>query len=366
MITPTMNKMNLLKRLPKARGFYRRQTGTTPLPVNLTLSLLYSCNSRCQTCNVYEKRVSNFTVDEYDKTLASLGTAPYWFTLSGGEPFLRKDIVDICRVVYERSKPGIINIPTNGSLFRVIPERVEQIIRQSPGAEIIINLSLDEIGKEHDKIRGFPGNWQRAMETYKALNELRSYPNFTLGIHTVISKFNVQRFPEIYKELIKLNPDSYITEIAEERVELGTIGTGITPELGQYGKAVDFLSEEIKKNKASGMAKISRAFRLEYYEMVKQFLARPEQIIPCYAGVVSAQIAPDGHVWPCCIRADSMGNLREHDYDFNAVWNSAKAAEIRRSIKKKECACPLANAGYTNMLLHPKSMAKISLHLLGV
>jgi len=359
-------KIQLLSRLPAFFTHYKIPVRKAPLPVNITLSLLYSCNSRCKTCNVYEKKVSNFTVDEYEKTLAGLAETPYWFTLSGGEPFLRKDIVDICKVVYETSKPGIINIPTNGSLFHVIPEKVEQIVRQSPDTEIIINLSLDEIGESHDKIRGFSDNWRRAMETYRALKELQSYPNFTLGIHTVISNFNVKRFPEIYKELIKLKPDSYITEIAEERVELGTIDTGITPDFEAYSNAIDFLISETQKTRVNGMAKIARAFRLEYYEMVKKYLLNPTQIIPCYAGVVSAQISPDGHVWPCCIRADSMGNLRDHNYNFEAVWNSASANEIRCSIKSKECACPLANAGYTNLLLHPSSMIKISSRLLGV
>ena len=189
------------------------------MPVNITISLLYSCNSRCQTCNVYEKKVKNFTVEEYEKTFASIGTSPYWFTMSGGEPFLRKDIADVCRAAYKYCQPGIINIPTNGSLNKVIAGRAEDIISSLPETDIIINLSLDEIEEEHDKIRGFPGNWERSMVTYEKLCELRTkYPNFTLGIHTVISNYNVSRFKEVYKELIKMNPDSYITEIAEDKV----------------------------------------------------------------------------------------------------------------------------------------------------
>ena len=357
-------KISLLRRLPGYRHFYKRPHGKPPLPINLTLSLLYSCNSRCQTCNVYEKKVKNFTVDEYDKTLKNIGTAPYWFTLSGGEPFLRKDIVDICKVVYDRCQPGIINIPTNGSLNKVLPERVEAILQNAPDTEVVINLSLDGVSEEHDEIRGYPGSWVRAQQTYKELKKLKRYPNLTIGIHTVISQFNVERFPDIYKELIKLQPDSYITEIAEERVELGTIGTGITPALKEYGKAVDFLMAEMKNTPAKGVARIARAFRFEYYAIVKKYLKENRQVIPCYAGVASAQISPDGDVWPCCVRADSMGNLREYNYDFKAVWNSAKAAEIRRSIKNKECACPLANASYTNLLFHPPSMLKIAGNIL--
>ena len=355
-----MNKrIQLLSRLPKFKAYYRFALGKPPLPANFTLSLLYSCNSRCATCNVYKKKVNNLTVEEYDKIFAKVGKAPFWFTLSGGEPFLRKDITEIVKVIYRRSQPAIINIPTNGSLFRVIPGRVEEMLKACPESEIIINLSLDEIGSRHDEIRGFPGNWQRAMETYRQLQELKKYPNFTLGIHTVISVFNVNRFPDIYRELIRLNPDSYITEIAEERVELDTVGEPITPDKKDYDEAIDFLINEMRKHRLKGVADIARSFRIEYYQMVKKYLQEQKQIIPCYAGIISCQIAPDGDVWPCCIRADSMGNLRENEYDFARVWNSEQAKAIRRSIKNRECACPLANAAYTNLLLHPPSLVKI-------
>ncbi|RMH61312.1 MAG: radical SAM protein [Calditrichaeota bacterium] len=360
----TSKKLQLLSRIPNYHRFYRWAAGSAPYPVNITISLLYSCNSRCNTCNVYEKRVDNLTVEEYHKIFRELGEAPYWFTFSGGEPFLRKDIVDVVKAAYDHCRPGIINIPTNGSLYKVIPGRVKEMIDYCRDSDIIINLSLDDIGEKHNAIRGFPGNWERAMETYRALYALRSAPNFTLGIHTVISNFNVDRFQEIYRELIQLEPDSYITEIAEQRVELGTMDEPITPGYEKYSAAIDFLIEEMHKKKQKGVARVAQAFRLEYYEMVKKYLRQGTQIVPCFAGITSCQIAPDGEVWPCCIRADSMGNLRDYHYDFKTIWNSRSAAKIRKSIKNRECACPLANASYTNLLVSPKSLAKVTTRLI--
>jgi hypothetical protein len=55
-----------------------------------------------------------------------------------------------------------------------------------------------------------------------------------------------------------------------------------------------------------------------------------------------------------------MGNLREHDYDFGSVWRTAKAGQLRRSIKAGECYCPLANAAYTNMLMHGRTVTKVA------
>jgi MoaA/NifB/PqqE/SkfB family radical SAM enzyme len=115
----------------------------------------------------------------------------------------------------------------------------------------------------------------------------------------------------------------------------------------------------MKKKKAEGVAKIAQAFRYEYYDLVKNILLQQTQVIPCFAGILSAQVSPNGDVWPCCIRGDSMGNLRENNYDFKKVWISDQAKRIRKSIKAKECHCPLANASYTNMLASPKTVYKV-------
>ncbi|NLD35610.1 MAG: radical SAM protein [Desulfatiglans sp.] len=329
------------------------------MPMNLTFSLSYRCNSRCKTCNVYKKDSYELTPDEWKKVFKSLGKAPFWVTISGGEPFLRDDLLEIVRALYDNCRPAIINIPTNGILHNRIPDRVKEIASYCKGSQIIINLSLDDIEERHDAIRGVPGNFEKALKSFNGLKKIH-LDNLALGIHTVISQFNVSRIPEIYDYLIKLNPDSYITEIAEERVELGTIGCAITPTLEDYSVAVEFLRSRLKKGSFSSVGRLTRSFRLEYYSMVQRIMKEKRQIIPCFSGFASAQVAPDGDVWPCCIKAEPMGNLREHDFDFKKIWLSEKANNLRKSIKNGECFCPLANASYTNMLHDPKTLVKAS------
>lgn len=342
------------------------------LPMNLTIGVSFNCNSRCQTCNAWKKKSKDLTLGEWDKIFQSLGGAPFWFTVSGGEPFLRKDLAEVVKSLYRNCQPKIINIPTNGLLYQIIPQKVEEILKSCPKSQIIVNLSLDGIGKKHDLIRGVPGSFEKAMKTYKALRDLK-YPNFTLGIHTVISKFNIDEIPQIYKHLIKLNPDSYVTEIAEEREELDTKGMDIAPSADKYSQAVDFLLREIKKvgqrpihpwwKRFKKISRITQAFRIQYYQIVKKVLKQKKQIIPCYAGFASAQISPSGNVWPCCIKAESIGNLAENNFNFKKIWLSKKADEIRQEIKSKKCYCPLANVSYTNMLLNFRTLIKVIFRL---
>jgi MoaA/NifB/PqqE/SkfB family radical SAM enzyme len=196
------------------------------------------------------------------------------------------------------------------------------------------------------------------METYSLLKGLK-HPNLAVGIHSVISKYNVHHFAQVCEELMKLKPDSYITEIAEERVELGTMGQDITPTPDEYSRAVDFLSARVRGHRFAGISRITQAFRLQYYDLVKRILREKRQVLPCYAGFVSAQIAPDGEVWACCVKAESMGNLRHVDYDFRRIWLANSAKEIRKAIRRKQCFCPLANASYTNMLVSYRTMAVV-------
>jgi MoaA/NifB/PqqE/SkfB family radical SAM enzyme len=332
------------------------------LPANITVSVSYRCNSRCKTCNVWQLPNDDLTLPEWDRVLASLGRAPYWFTFSGGEPTLRKDLPDLVASAYRHCRPAIINIPTNGIQHKIIPGQVERILQASPKSEVVINLSLDGAGARHDELRGVRNNWAHAMQTYAALKALKSrYSHLTLGIHTVISNFNVEDFPAFCEYVQReLKPDSYITEIAEQRVELDTVGLGITPTAERYSVAIDALLESLRDQHLTGIAEVTQAFRRQYYEIVKRTLREHRQVIPCLAGVASAQIAPNGDVWTCCIRAQSMGNLRDHNYDFGAVWKTARASQLRRSIKAGECYCPLANAAYTNMLMDGPTVARVA------
>ncbi|MCF7858076.1 MAG: radical SAM protein [Candidatus Cloacimonetes bacterium] len=328
------------------------------MPMNYTFSLLYTCNSRCQTCNIWKKKSEDLTVSEYKLIFMKIGKNPYWATLSGGEPFIRKDIVEICHELYRYCKPAIINIPSNGLLTDKIVSDVVKIAAICSKSQLIINLSIDGIGEQHNKIRGVKGNYIKVISTFNKLKAL-NIKNLTIGIHTVVSKLNVKSFPAISNELINMEPDSYITEIAEQRVELDTMESDITPDIISYCSSIDYLIHRLKNGKFKGMKKITQAFRIEYYNLVKKILRDKTQVIPCYAGVASAQISPDGEVWSCCIKAGSMGNLRDHDYNFKRIFNSAKMKKERRSIKNYECHCPLANASYTNMLMHFPTLSRV-------
>lgn len=353
----TMKTSTLFKLGTKLPNYWLgRNLGLTKsLPTSLTVNVSYHCNSRCKTCRITSRIVKELSNEEWRKIFKNYNSEVFWLILSGGEPFLKKEIVEIARAGYKYLKPAVINIPTNGLLTNIIPGKVEEICKACPDSDIVINFSMDGVGHDHDRIRGVPGNFKKLMESYRAVKALKKkYKNLTIGIHSVISVFNFKKIPALCDYALSLEPDQYITEIAEERGELKTLGLNITPLLSEYKKAIDYVSKKVSEHKFKGLSKKTESLRISYYNLVKETLKKKTQIIPCYAGWASGQIGADGEVWSCCVRADNMGNLRSHHYNFSEVWWGKKAKEIRKSIKNKECYCPLASASYTNMLFSPK------------
>ena len=349
--------VQLIGRIPRYWLAHRFGLGA-PLPANVTIGLTSRCNSQCRTCRIYERPSAELTPDEWRRIFASLGRAPYWFTFSGGEPFLRQDTPEIVCSALGICRPGVANIPTNGLLTDRIVAGANAVCTANPHTQIIINVSLDDIGERHDEVRGVPGCYEKAVATVTRLQAL-GHANLTVGIHTVISRFNAADMARIVPRLLELGPDSYVTEVAEQRVELGTIGLDIAPDAGTYSEALDHVERTLARDQPGGVSGVVRAFRHEYYAMARRYARLGEMAIPCYAGLASAQIAPNGDVWFCCTRAESVGNLVEAGYDFRQVWRSAAAARLRQSIRRRECACPLANAAYTNMLCHPPALARV-------
>jgi MoaA/NifB/PqqE/SkfB family radical SAM enzyme len=354
--------LELLPKLPLYWSFYHFGWPKM-LPFSLVISVSFRCNSRCRTCDVWRKPNDDMSVEEWRRVFANLGHTPFYLTFTGGEPFLRPDFHELVIAGAELCRPGVITIPTNGLLTKRITDQVGQICAAAPKSQIGINLSLDGIGPEHDEIRRVPGNWDRAMETWQALKRLQDqYQNLVLSIHTVVSKFNTDRIQEIVEGLASLEPDSYITEVAEERVELDTVGWDITPAPDDYAPIADYLSARAQAAPATGLARFTQAFRAQYYQLVKRVLYEQTQVIPCQAGWASGHIAPNGDVWTCCIRAEPVGNLRQTGYDLRPIWFE-KVGDLRRlrqSIAANECACPMANASYANMLLHAPTVIRVA------
>ena len=351
----------------------------TPQPVTLTFSITSACQSLCKTCNiglVYQKNPKeviegDLTIEEIEKMFKNIGHV-YFFNISGGEPFLRKEIVEIVQLACKYLKPKVIHTPTNALTPRLIERKTREILKwmKDNNYEKIpftIKPSYDGVGKDHDYVRGVDGNFEKLIETYKLLKELqKEYSNLKVGLGTVISKMNVDKIKDIADFAYTLEPDTYINEVAENRTEMFNEKDNITPEWYKYKEAISYFSNKTKQDmkKKRGLSRAMYAFRLVYYDLVVQILKKNEQVIPCYGGITNVHVNAKGEIWPCCVLGYSkpMGNLKEYNFNFKKLWHSGQAKEVRKFVHEKKCACPLANQSYSNILMHTPSLFKVLRH----
>jgi MoaA/NifB/PqqE/SkfB family radical SAM enzyme len=374
-------KLSSLELIPKWFGFRAAYAldATPPLPINLTYSVTNLCQSKCLSCNIWrfyrdepQKFKEELKLDEIEQVFRSFGHV-YFFNISGGEPFLRKDLEEIVRLALRCLTPRVIHCPTNV----LCPSRVvagtrkimEIIAAERPGTPFTIKPSFDGIGAEHDRIRGVAGNFDRLLVAVAGLKDLkREFPNLHLGLGTVISQYNIKDVRGIQDYAMKLGVDTYISEVAEERTEMKNSTGGMTPSASDYEQAIQPFKKRIQETlpSLSGLARVTQTFRTLYYDLTVRILREKRQVIPCYGGVSNAHLNPYGDVWPCAILGydKSMGNVREHGHDFRKVWASPQAQEVRRHIRAGRCACPLANQSYANLLLHIPSALRAALALM--
>ncbi len=348
----------MLRPLTKAAVYnVARRTGRLrPRPLNLTFSVTYRCNAMCRTCNVWKKRVQDLTLVEYERIFHSLGSSLYWATFSGGEPFIRPDLIDIVTACYDHCHPAIVTIPTNGLLRREIVDGVARLSRHAPDMKIVINFSLDGIGTRHDEIRKVRGNYDRLREAYREL-KAAAHPNVTVGIHTVVSQFNVTEVPAIREHVRReFKPDSFITELAEERLELDTIGENITPAADAYAAVVRRPRRRYRRETGAGVrihhpgvpARVLPDSRIARWSRSARCCpATPDwrrRRSPRTGTSGPAASAPNR--WAICAKPASISTR---------CGPVRKADELRGSIRRGECFCPLANAAYSSMLCDPAS-----------
>ncbi|MBN1551004.1 radical SAM protein, partial [bacterium] len=327
-----------LKFIP--RVFFKRSV----LPHYLVFFVTKNCTAKCKHCLLGDRAVSHdeFTLDEIEKMTYTMD--PLLFLLiTGGDPFLRDDVVDIVKLFYKY--PGFRNLgmPSNGFLSDKIVPAVEQILRDCKGIDFAVDISIDAVGGDHDRIRGVPGLFDRAVDTYKNLKKLQDrYRNFNLNVAVTVSHFNYKTLDRLYEflknELGVVNINHLLCRGDPRDPE------ALDVDMDYYVRFSKQLDDDIKKRLLSGysgypFANVINAMKLVRQRLIHKIATQKRFFTPCYAGRLGVILYPDGTLAPCELRTEVMGNLREKSYDFRSIMESDRAEFVRQTIDKEKCYC---------------------------
>lgn len=286
-------------------------------PTDAILAITYRCDARCQMCNIWQLDAQeHLGVADYAKVPATLRD----INISGGEPFLRKDIVEIINTVFQKcSRPRIV-ISSNGFRTKHIVSAMEELRRTIP--DIGIGISLDGINETHDKIRGIDGAYMSALTTLKQLTE-RGFKNIRIGFTAMND--NVGEMPKVY-DLSRSLGVEFTTSVAQNSEIY--FSTQNNEEVGENDLA-DALGYVIHKELVSYHPKRWARAYFESGSLV--FNKERRRILECLAGLDFFYLSPNGLVYPCLTIPTPMGDLKNRS--FKDVWESETAEQVRRQIK---------------------------------
>ncbi|MEW5744756.1 MAG: radical SAM protein [Nitrospirota bacterium] len=330
-------------------------------PIHLTFFLTRRCNARCPFC-FYLKSGNDpsggrpeLSLDEIEKVSRSLGTL-LWLAFSGGEIYLRSDLVAIAETFYRNNRPAIMLFPTNGLLPEVIRDKTEEIVRSCRESVIAVKLSLDGLGDDHDRLRATPGSFAKTMETCALLGRLVDrYPHFELGINTVFCAENQDAMEAIIgfvKGLaaVKTHTISMVRgDLADRRYK--------DIDIEKYDRAIARLEENLRDRTAPVYrfrgARIKAAQDILQRRLIHRTWREQKRIVPCYAGRLNLVLTECGDVFPCEMLTEPFGNVRDCQYDMGTVIRSASAKKSIESIRAGRCCCTHECYFMTNILFNP-------------
>jgi radical SAM protein with 4Fe4S-binding SPASM domain len=332
-------------------------------PIQFTFFLTRRCNAKCPFCFYISKNnqplssLNELSLAEIEKLAPQLGKL-LWLAFSGGEIFLRSDLVEITQLFYRINQPAIILLPTNGLLQETIYLAVETILQECPKSSIVVKLSLDGPEQIHDELRGVPGAYQKTLKTCEALGNLvDKYANFELGINTVFCQANQDDIEEVI-DLVQTLPQVKTHTISLIRGEVFRDDLKQV-DLDKYNKVIARLESDLKNRLASMYrfrgARLKAAQDILQRRLIHAAAQETKRSTPCYAGKLNLVLTESGDLYPCEDFSEHMkfGNVRESEYDLQLLLESDRSRQILRFIHDKGCHCTHECYFMTNILFNP-------------
>ncbi len=267
-------------------------------------------------CNIWKHP----THPDYELDIATLEKLPGGFdhiNVTGGEPTLRTDLLDICDALHPKAKT--LEISTNGLRGYVL----EKVIERYP--DVKIRISVEGFEGTNDTIRGEKGGFEKKME---AMERLVAAGGTDLGFATTFQDENIDEVVSLYQMSERLKVE-FATSALHNAFQFHKNDNTIYDRV-RVAKRVENLVTEMLKS--SSVKTWFRAYM--NLGLIAKILGQ-DRLHPCTQGTDNVFIDPWGDVYACNVRNDLlMGNL--HLQSWEEVYNGARAEEVRTQV----AGCP--------------------------
>ena len=322
--------------------------------------LTFACNMRCKHCgsSCGMPKPDELTTEEAIKLCNDLAELePECVTLSGGEPFLRKD----WHVIAERLRENnvLVNAISNGWLVDkdVVKKALEVGLSN-------ICVSLDGLEKTHNYLRA-KESFQRVMRALDVMQKM----GLPSSVCTTLNKNNLDELPALYGLLVDRRIESWQLQLADPMGNL-LAHTELVLEPDDIGRIIDFAYEVMKE----GRIIVDIADNIGYFDnktteiSKKSFLSagcsRSDGVWKgCQAGKSVLGIRCNGDVVPCLsIREDRFieGNVRKTS--LFEIWTRSGAFAWNREMSQNNLTGFCKKCQYSSLCLAGCTTQKITIN----
>lgn len=341
--------MDYSKLFDFARNFYallsyNNKLGKALNPLRYFFELTYLCNLDCPYCYVgAERKKDELTMQEWFSIIDQI---PFYsfVTLVGGEPLLRKDFIPILKYTAKKTF-GKLNVVTNGTLIN--DEIIDAFIRTKM---MLLSVSLDGYGENHDMNRGKEGIFDKIITNLEKLNAKKGNRiKPMIDIKTIVLENNLDDLPKLYKLCNEMNFDFLSISFLRNNdlKQNSALREAFAEEF--YAKEypvklyfdMEHFKEVFRKIQAmKGGTQIRFSPKFEYgggdiLEKIEKFFNYGENkqiqeiYKPCLYPFSNMMINPQGDIYPCL--SLKIGNIR--DKSLKEIFNSSKYCCFRKNLK---------------------------------
>ena len=282
----------------------------------------YRCNARCQMCHTWQ-HPSRKDDEIGPEILSKIPYGQHRINLTGGEPALRDDLLEIVGVLLK--KTSRLEISTNGYFTK----KLVDVGKQYP--QVTFRISIEGLPKLNDEVRGLKNGFDRAMKTVLSLLEVGVKD---VGFGMVISDKNAQDLLLLYQMCSRMGIE-FATSTMHNSFYFHKCDNQIENFSYVETQMSEFVSALLKSKRTNLRLKIKDWGRAFINLGILRHIQGEHRPLPCGAAHDLFFLDPFGQVLACNGSEEPwiMGDLKEKE--FAQVWNSEKAESIRR--KAKEC-----------------------------
>ncbi|MBR9705538.1 radical SAM protein, partial [Candidatus Pacearchaeota archaeon] len=224
-------------------------------------------------------------------------------SITGGEPFLRKDVGEVIQTFFRYAKPKVISVVTNGFQPKKISEVISDVLKNNQGIRLSVTVSLDGFESVHDKIRGTTGSFKKSIQTINNLKRIKKqFKNLNMGVISTLSSLNADIMLDFY--------DYIKNELIVDSIQVNLArGESCSPILDKksiqiYKQIADKTKSDIYSSNLKGYSNffgsgIYQAVNTLFREIIYKTAKTGKYQLPCAAGRLNGVIYPDGNVSSC-------------------------------------------------------------------